>query len=155
MSEMIIPRTEIIQDTDAILRIREEVIKDKIDTVFSKLSLLDYRVLKRVWPEIGNGEKLPEEKVLLQTIHAESGIPMNRISQVVENMNNKGLIDWKRAESGTYIQVTERGFNLFREQQEILFSYIGRVVNKVGIERMHEIVQAMNELEDAMNSEMP
>lgn len=155
MSEMIVPRTEIIKDTDAILHIREEVIKDKIDSVFSKLSLLDYRMLKRVWPEIGSSEEIPEEKVFLQTIQAEFGIPMNRISQAVENMNNKGLIDWKRAESGTYIQITDRGFSLFREQQEILFSYIGRVVNKLGIERMHEIVQAMNDLENAMSSEMP
>lgn len=155
MSEMIVPRTEIIKDTDAILHIREEVIKDKIDSVFSKLSLLDYRMLKRVWPEIGSSEKIPEEKVFLQTIQGEFGIPMSRISQTVESMNNKGLIDWKRAESGTYIQVTDRGFSLFCEQQEILFSYIGRVVKKVGIERMHEIVQAMNDLEEALNSEMP
>lgn len=155
MSEMIIPRTEIIQDTDAILHIREEVLKDKIDAVFSKMSLVDYRVLKRVWPEITSTETIPEEKVYLQTIQGQYNIPMNRISQVVENMNNKGLLLWERGESGTYIQVSERGYALFREQQEILFSYIGRVVNKVGIERMHEIVQAMNDLEEALNSEMP
>ena len=155
MSEMTVPRTELIKDTDAILHIREEVVKDKIDSVFSKLSLLDYRMLKRVWPEIGNEEKIPEEKVFLQTLQEEFDIPMSKISQAVESMNNKGLIDWKRAESGTYIQVTNRGFSLFREQQEILFSYFGRVFNRLGIERMHEIVQALNELEHAMNSEMP
>lgn len=155
MNEMKIPKDQVIKNTDAILHIREEVVKDKIDSVFSKISLVDYRVFKRIWPEIGNVEEIPEEKVFLQTIHDNFGIPMNRISQVVESMNNKGLVKWERAESGTYIQVSERGFALFKEQQDILFSYIGRVVNRLGIDRMNEIVLAMTELEEALNSEKP
>ncbi len=155
MNKTVVPREVLIKNADAILHAHEDILKDKMDALFTKLNLLDCRNLKKIWPEIATSAEMPTNKVYLQSLQETFDQPMSRISVMVEKMQNNGLVIWERGESGTYIRLTSRAFELYHQQQDILLSYVERVMVKIGKERLQEILAALAELEGALASEMP
>ncbi len=155
MTKPIVSREELIKHADAILLSHEDVLKHQIDSLYSKMPASECRFCRRIWPDIINMDEPPKEKIYLSTLQASSGQTMSKISQQVEKMQNQGLVIWERGESGTYIQMTGKGFRLYHEQMEILLSYMQRVINKLGVERVQEITKAVADLKDALTSEMP
>ncbi|MDO4616916.1 MAG: hypothetical protein Q4B03_05610 [Lachnospiraceae bacterium] len=155
MSKPVMTREELIKHADAMLLSHENVLKDKIDALYTKMSVMDCRFFRKIWPNVINMEEVPSDKIYLQTIQADSGQPMSRVSRQIERLQNNGLVLWERGESGTYIQMSNKGFDLYQEQMDILLNYIERVIDKLGEERMKQIIKAIAELESALNSEMP
>ncbi len=155
MNKTVVPREVLIKDADAILHAREDVIKDRLSSLFSKMSIADCRICKRIWPDIISLEEAPKNRVYLQSLPEILGLSMSEISQLVERLQNSGIVLWERGESGTYIQMTGKGFSLYHTQQDILLSYMERVIAKLGQERLTEILASLEELEDALNSEVP
>ncbi len=155
MSETVVSREELIKHADQLLLSHEDVLKGKIDALYSKLPVMECRLIRKIWPDIINMDEAPKNKIYLQTLQAQSGMTMSRVSQQVEKMQNSGLILWERGESGTYIQMTDKGFKLYHEQMEILLAYIERVMNKLGADHLREIIKYLAELEDALTTEMP
>lgn len=155
MNETVVSREELIKNADAILRVQEEMVKARMGTLFSKMSVENCRFVKSVWPELLTTDTIPENQVYLSTLQAESGLTMSEISQMVEKLNNQGIVIWERGESGTYIQLSKKGFAAYQTQQEILLSYVERVMKKIGKKRLKEMLSTLIELEDALASEMP
>ncbi|MDO4490312.1 MAG: hypothetical protein Q4B85_04535 [Lachnospiraceae bacterium] len=155
MNSTEISREDLLRNTDAILHVREGVLKKKIKSLYTRMAIDDCYFLKQVWPEIRTSEEKPREQVYLSTLQANSGLPMSEISQTVERMNNKGLIIWERGSSGTYIKLSDKGFREFRAQQDIMFGYVERIIRKLGKDHLREIVAALSELESVLESELP
>lgn len=155
MNKTVVSREELIKNADAILHAHEDVLKDKIDSLFTVMSLRDCSLCRKVWPEINSLEQAPKNKVYLQTLQETFGLPMSKVSRTVDLMQNNGLVVWERGESGTYIRMTAKGFDRYHAQQDIILSYIERVIARLGTDRLNEILSALAELEGALNSEMP
>ena len=155
MNELKRPTPELINLANDVLSVRNEINADKLNNLFSVVTLIQYGHLKRIWPELPTCTECPKSKITLQEMQAESELPMNHISKAVERLNNAGLVSWKRNESGTYITLTDGGFERFKKQERILLSYLDNVIDIIGMDRFKEILQATEELESALNQATP
>ena len=145
-------REELIKHISKMLFTRNEMRIDKFNKLFSEISLVHFNLMKDIWPELLYCESCPENPVTLQELESRKNRPLNRISQAVEQLNNAGLVSWERGEVGTFIKVKESGFEAFKRQEKLLLEFLDRLFDYIGIERFNEIINGMNELEDAIRN---
>ena len=155
MSELKRPTPELINLANDVLSVRNEINADKLSSLFSEVTLIQYNLLKRIWSELPTCTECPKTKITLQEMQAKSDLPMNRISQAVTGLNDAGLVSWERGKNGTYITLTSGGYDRFRKQEQMLLSYLDNVIDIIGMERFKEILAAMGELESALNQAEP
>lgn len=151
MSELKRPKSELIDIAQEMLNVREEISTDRLSQLFSEITVVNYNILKRIWPELTECESLPTSKITLQDMQKSAEIPMHYISKIVERLSDAGLVSWERNESGTYIQLAEYGYNLFKKQQEILLRFFNQLINVMGLEKFHDTIMAVKEIETIIN----
>ncbi|MDY6221260.1 MAG: hypothetical protein ACOYBH_04195 [Candidatus Alectryocaccobium sp.] len=139
--------------SDKVIFARAELNLDRLENVFSEMSLIDYELIRKIWPQLRDDENCATKTIYLQEMQEKTGIPMNQISKAIQKLSDRNLIDWKRGESGTYIEINQFGRNKFKDQQLRLLDYFDRVVERMGFERLNEMVSVLNEVEYIMKDE--
>lgn len=137
-----------------LMHLRYSIDSDHLGLVFSEIALPDYMILLRFARRMGI-YKL-ETKIYLKEICAELNLPMTRVSKMVQNLQNKGYVYWQHDEDGsegTYIYLSENGAEKMRLQQKILEEYFSRIVDRIGYEKVSQVLDMMERLENVMEEE--
>ena len=130
--------------------------------VFRKMSTGNYitieiieRLIKKEYGE--NAEMDGSNRIYLKDLAAHFKIPMYKVSEIVRDMSERGMVVWThdgKGEEGTYITLTESGKRSAQEQQVILKEFYSRVISNYGRERFVELLEMMAELDHTMEEEM-
>lgn len=147
-------REELMALVDRLIHLRYSMDSDHLRMIFSEISMPDYMILMMLARKLGIHE--PDAKVYLSEISTEIDRPINQVSKLVQNLQNKGYVYWKhddKGENGTYIYLSEIGQELIEKQQGILLDYFKRIIDNMGYERFVSVLNLMIELEDAMKEE--
>ena len=137
-----------------LMHLRYSIDSDHLGLVFSEITLPDYMILLRFARRMGI-YKL-ETKIYLKEICAELNLPMTRVSKMVQNLQNKGYVYWQHDEDGsegTYIYLSENAAEKMRLQQKILEEYFSRIVDRIGYEKVSQVLDMMERLENVMEEE--
>lgn len=153
-------RTENVQQEELmdlgnrLMHLRYSMDSDHLGLVFSEITLPDYMILLRFARRMGI-YKL-ETKIYLKEICAEMNLPMTRVSRMVQNLQNKGYVYWQHDEDGsegTYIYLSETGAEQMRRQQNILEKYFSHIVERIGHDKVVQVLDLMEKLEGVMEEE--
>ena len=154
MAENKITREQLIELSNQMIGVRSVINRDHLNNLFTVVSLPDYAIMKKNWPNIAKIEEQDYPPVFLRQMQAKSDTPMSVISKMVQQLNDNGLVHWERGESGTYIILSAHGLRCFREQQELVLDYFERVITRIGIERFKMMLDGMQEIEEIMEEEI-
>ncbi|MCD8323556.1 MAG: helix-turn-helix domain-containing protein [Clostridiales bacterium] len=144
-------KEELMVLANRMIRLRYSIDSNHMEKVFRDISIADYVVLVRLSRKMGIHE--PEAKVYLSDISKELEIPINRVSQMVQNLQNKGYVYWEHDAQGTYIYLSEIGSEAMEKQQTILGKFIRNVIDRMGWEEFVHVLDEMNELELIIEAE--
>lgn len=130
--------------------------------VFRKMSTGNYitiEIIERlIKKEYGDDAKADgSARIYLKDLASHFKIPMYKVSEIVRDMNERGMVTWThdgKGEEGTYITITESGKRAAEEQQEILKEFYTRVISQYGRERFVELLEMMADLDQTMEAEM-
>lgn len=140
--------------TNEMTYLRYSMNRDYLQKVFCKIPVADYLIMMMLTRRMGLHE--PEAKIYLSEISDEMRQPIQKVSKIVQNLRDKGLVYWKhdgKGEQGTYIVLSEAGMEAIKEQQQILKEYYKRVIERLGHDRFVEILEMIKELEIIMDDE--
>ena len=128
--------------------------KVNLTKIFPDISTMDYIAL---WVISRLAEKKPDsDKIYLQDIAADLKVPMNRVSEMIQKLRDKGVLIWTHdgdGSEGTYVKLTASGQEAMKKQQEILGSYYRNVIEKFGKEEFVRMLQMLARLERIMDEE--
>ena len=145
---------ELMDVGNRLMHLRYSIDSDHLELVFSEITLPDYMILLRFARRMGI-YKL-ETKIYLKEICTEMNLPMARVSNMVQNLQNKGYVYWQHDEDGsegTYIYLSETGAEKMKRQQEILEKYFSHIVERIGHDKMIQVLDLMEKLEGVMEEE--
>lgn len=129
--------------------------KVSIRKLFHKVSVLDYAIM---WFLADKAEGADgKRKFYLKELSESSGIHMHIITEMVRQLRDKGLVEWKHdgsGENGTYIRITETGLQAVTEQCDILKKFHNNVIGRFGSERFIKLLNEMSAFEDIMSEEI-
>lgn len=130
--------------------------KDQLRKLFKEISMSEYIALHII---SGSNETsaIDSERTYLKELADRMQLTVRQTSQMVGTLKDKGLLLWSHdgnGSEGTYVTITERGQKLFEEQEAVLKTYYGRVIEKYGKENLVLLLQLMKQLETIMSSEM-
>lgn len=128
--------------------------KVNLTKIFPDISTMDYIAL---WVISRLAEKKPDsDKIYLQDIAADLKVPMNRVSEMIQKLRDKGVLIWTHdgdGSEGTYVKLTASGQEAMKKQQEILGSYYRNVIEEFGKEEFVRMLQMLARLERIMDEE--
>lgn len=145
---------ELMDLGNRLMHLRYSMDSDHLGLVFSEITLPDYMILMKFARKMGV-YKL-ETKIYLKEICAELNLPMTRVSKMVQNLQGKGYVYWQHDEDGsqgTYIYLSETGAEQMRRQQRILEDYFSHIVNRIGADKVSQVLDLMERLENVMEEE--
>ncbi|MCC8081945.1 MAG: hypothetical protein LIO80_08085 [Lachnospiraceae bacterium] len=145
---------EMLDLGDRIISTHYSMDVDHLNLVFRDISMADYMILAKLGHRMGFNK--PETRVYLSEISKELDRPINRVSQMVQNLQDKGYIYWEHDQEqrkGTYIYISETGREAMIRQQEILRKYCGNIIERLGQETVVKILDMMHQLETVMEDE--
>ncbi len=121
--------------------------------LFSRMTATDYVALEKL---IDSVELEDDKKLYLQDIADTLKLPIGRVSRLVRTLRDRGLVVWTHdgnGDEGTYIQLTEKGANFAKEQQEKLRDFYTDIIEKFGRDRFKELLKQLYELEKIMSED--
>lgn len=123
--------------------------------LFSHMSELEYMM---IWV-LSRDQSVAEaqRKIYLEDIANKLKLPISRVSKMIRELQDKGLVTWKHdgiGETGTYIQITEKGIQAATNQQEKLKGFYKTIINKFGKEKFVDLMTGLAELESMMEEEI-
>lgn len=124
-----------------------------MQNLFQKMAAEDYVTLSRLVRAMKEGEC---DRLYLSQISQELGLPIGRVSRTVRLLKERGLVLWTHdgtGSDGTYIQITDNGLALLKEQQEALARFYADVIGRFGKERFMHLLEELDELEKTMNGQ--
>lgn len=128
--------------------------KVNLTKIFPDISTMDYIAL---WVISRLAEKKPDsDKIYLQDIAADLKVPMNRVSEMIQKLRDRGVLIWTHdgdGSEGTYVKLTASGREAMKKQQEILGSYYRNVIEEFGKEEFVQMLQMLARLERIMDKE--
>lgn len=145
-------QTELLDLGKTLMRLRTSMGADHFKKVFKEMSFMDYEILS----SLGHRLNLhTADKVYLSEVSKELDIPMQRVSPMVKNLQEKGLVYWTHDNTGkgTYIKLSELGREKMEAQQNILITFFSSVIDRVGVEEFTKSVKRMEALEEVMIEE--
>ena len=95
------------------------------------------------------------DRVYLKDISEDMELPISRMSEIAGKLRDKGLIIWEHdgdGNDGTYVRITDSGYELVRSQDKKLRNYYGKVIEEYGEENMIELLKMMKRLEKVIRS---
>ena len=72
-------------------------------------------------------------------------------------MNGKNLLNWDHdgdGKDGTYVTITEHGMNVYEETDSKLRDFYSNVLQKIGKEKIVQLLQLMKEFDSVMRTEL-
>ncbi|MGN1482033.1 hypothetical protein [Porcipelethomonas sp.] len=129
--------------------------KINIQKLFHKVSVLDYAIMWFLSDKVKQTEE--NQKFYLKDLSQAAGMPITFITEMVRQLQEKGLVEWKHdggGEMGTYIQFTSVGMQAVLEQSDILTDFHTNVIEQFGHERFLKLLSEMSALEEIMNREI-
>ena len=130
--------------------------KGKIRELFRKMSIPEYIALHMIASE-GKHNSIYSGRTYLTDLAEKMQLTIRQTSNMVRDLKERGLLLWSHdgnGSEGTYVTITETGQKLLEEQEIILKSYYGKVIEIFGKERLIELLQLMKQLETVMSSEI-
>lgn len=129
---------------------------EKIDygKIFRKMSTTDFVFM---WMFTQHIQTTGEDRMYLTEIANRLKLPMRKVTKIVKELKDKGLVQWKfdgTGEEGTYILFTERSVASTQEQEEILKEFYHRVIVSFGEERFIRLLGEMSSLEAVISEEI-
>jgi len=125
-----------------------------MSSVFKILSRFEYVFLHKI---IKIADKKPEtdNKVYLEEIKNEIGIPMPKISEMIQVMNDEGLLAWKLDSSTkkTYVEVTGAGREKCLLQKEGMKTISNRIDNEITEDEKANIFAGLLKVGKIINEE--
>lgn len=123
---------------------------------FTKIKVPEYIALG-VISENSDNDDIYEGKTYLKDLADTMQVPIRKISQIVGNLRDRGLVNWSydgAGDEGTYVVITEAGAKLITDQEEKLKDYYGRVIERFGTDHMIQLLDMMKRLETVMSLEL-
>lgn len=133
INEYLIKLFQIIKDMENVSLFRER----------AKLSKTEFALLREIIMEGENGRK-----IISSELARRLGITRSAVSQLVTKMEKEGVV--KRVASPTdrkiaYIQLSDESVAVFEEQCNEANDIMQRVVNKMGEDRIRELIATYDE----------
>ncbi len=151
MAKNDVTKEDLVQLANQMLQIRQTIDSDHLKKIFTKISLIDFTTLKKVYGK--TTEEHITEPIYLTALSEQFGVSISQVSTGVKRLQNKGYIYWEHDEKGTYIRLSETGHRLMGEQQEILNEYFYNVVKRIGYVRFISLIDQIKGLEEVMEEE--
>lgn len=126
--------------------------RDYKKKLFQKMSTSDYVAMWILYKSMQDGDV--DSKIYLEDIAEKLKLPMGKVSKIVKELQDRGLVKWKHdgaGENGTYIVITENGISSAIEQQKILENFYKSIIEQYGEERFINLLGQIAELEEVMN----
>ena len=130
--------------------------KVNVKKLFSGISVLDYNAMQAIL-RFNEKKKNVTDRIYLRELSEELKIPISKVSQMIGRLQENGMVRWKhegKGEHGTYIEITDRGVEAVKKQQDILKSFYGTVVTRYGIDKFVQMLDMVTELENIMTDEL-
>ena len=130
--------------------------KVNVKKLFSGISVLDYNAMQAIL-RLNEKKENVSDRIYLRELSEELKIPISKVSQMIGRLQENGMVRWKhegKGEQGTYIEITDRGVEAVRKQQDILKSFYGTVVTRYGVDKFVQMLDMVTELEDIMTDEL-
>lgn len=130
--------------------------KGQIHQLFKELSIPEYIALHSISATTEISE-IYSGRTYLKDLADKLQLTIRQTSKMIGELKDRGLLAWSHdgnGSEGTYVTITERGQKLFKEQQDILKKYYGRVIEKFGKENLILLLQMMKQLETVLSCEM-
>ncbi|MCD8366154.1 MAG: helix-turn-helix domain-containing protein [Clostridiales bacterium] len=147
----ILKKEDLMTLANRMIQLRYSMDSNHLEKVFRDVSISDYMVLSTLSRRMGIHE--PEARVYLSEISKELNIPINRVSVMVQNLQNKGYVYWEHDAQGTYIYMSETGTEAMRSQQAVLHQFFGNVIERLGRDQFVEVLDMMYQLELILEAE--
>lgn len=130
--------------------------KVNVKKLFNGISVLDYNAMQAIL-RFNEKKENVTDRIYLRELSEELKIPISKVSQMIGRLQENGMVRWKhegKGEQGTYIEITDRGIEAVKRQQDILKSFYGTVVTRYGIDKFMQMLDMVTELEDIMTDEL-
>lgn len=130
--------------------------KVNVKKLFSGISVLDYNAMQAIL-RFNEKKENVSDRIYLRELSEELKIPISKVSQMIGRLQENGMVRWKhegKGEQGTYIEITDRGVEAVRKQQDILKNFYGTVVTRYGVDKFVQMLDMVTELEDIMTDEL-
>lgn len=151
MAETIYLNDQYVELGKELLFFRNNLTQDRLTRIFSEVTLFDFVVLEHLWPELIHEDVRPEREIYLQDMTDIFERDIHEISKLVQALRDNGLVRWEQGENGTYVRMSQSGYESFHSQQLAIRSYFKKVISKVGLERFREMMDIMEEMENILN----
>ncbi len=133
------------------LQIRFAMDSVHMSAVFNEISIPNYLILSNLSRRTRLNE--PDAKVYLSDISREMELSITGVSRMVQNLQSMGYVYWEHDRQGTYIYLSEIGREVMQRQQEILRTFFGNVVSRIGRDAYIESIEQMEQLKQVMETE--
>ena len=130
--------------------------KVNVKKLFSGISVLDYNAMQAIL-RFNEKKENVSDRIYLRELSEELKSPISKVSQMIGRLQENGMVRWKhegKGEQGTYIEITDRGVEAVRKQQDILKNFYGTVVTRYGVDKFVQMLDMVTELEDIMTDEL-
>ncbi len=119
-----------------------------------KMSIPEYIALEYIALEEESG--IYEGRAYLKDLADRLHMTMRQVSNMAGKLRDAGYVVWSHdgdGSEGTYVTITESGQSIIRNQEELLKSYYGHVIDKFGKDNLLQLLRLMKQLETIMSSE--
>lgn len=130
--------------------------KVNVKKLFSEITVLNYNAMQSIL-KFNKKKENVNDRIYLRELSEELKIPISRVSKMISELQDNGMVRWKhegKGEQGTYIEITDRGIAAVKKQQDILKSFYGTIVNRYGTDKFVQMLDMVKELEDIMTEEL-
>lgn len=119
-----------------------------------KMSIPEYIALEYIALEEESG--IYEGRAYLKDLADRLHMTMRQVSNMAGKLRDAGYVVWSHdgdGSEGTYVTITESGQSIISNQEELLKSYYGHVIDKFGKDNLLQLLRLMKQLETIMSSE--
>ncbi|MBP5649403.1 MAG: winged helix-turn-helix transcriptional regulator [Clostridia bacterium] len=130
--------------------------KEQIRKLLVEMNFYEFIALKRISSVKAAPGSGKSERVYLKDISEEMNFPMRRVSQMSEELRDRGLVVWSHdgdGSEGTYLAITPSGKELVLKNEKILKQHFERIIKRYGCENMLQLFAMLKKLDELVAEE--
>ena len=130
--------------------------RGKIRELFRHMTIPQYIALHMIALESEEGT-IYSGRTYLKDLAEKMQLTIRQTSKMAGELKERGLILWSHdgnGSEGTYVTITETGRKLLDEQETVLKTCYGKVIEIFGKQRLIELLQLMKQLDTVMSIEI-
>lgn len=130
--------------------------KEQIRKLLVEMNFYEFIALKRISSVKAAPGSGKSERVYLRDISEEMNFPMRRVSQMSEELRDRGLVVWSHdgdGSEGTYLAITPSGKELVLKNEKILRQHFERIIKRYGCENMLQLFAMLKKLDELVAEE--